>query len=235
MSYCVNCGVQLDNAEGKCPLCDTVVNNPNEPFNPHAEKPYPPRTSEQNLTISKKYYALLIALVLLVPAGICFLVDFLPDFFISWSAYPIGALIMLSIFAAVPVFFKRHRIYLMILTDSAALCAFLWLIEQLTQGNGWFSKVTFPILVLATVMIFAMVASVRQGMLKGLMIAAVSMILTAILAVCIELTIASIYLHTLHIVWSFYVLIPCFLIAGVLIVLHLNAPLRSELHRRLHL
>ena len=29
MSYCVNCGVELDNSTLKCPLCDTPVINPN--------------------------------------------------------------------------------------------------------------------------------------------------------------------------------------------------------------
>ena len=28
MSYCVNCGVELDNTVKQCPLCDTVVINP---------------------------------------------------------------------------------------------------------------------------------------------------------------------------------------------------------------
>ena len=30
MSYCVNCGVELDVGAGKCPLCDTPVINPGE-------------------------------------------------------------------------------------------------------------------------------------------------------------------------------------------------------------
>ena len=29
MSYCVNCGVKLDKSLKKCPLCNTVVYNPN--------------------------------------------------------------------------------------------------------------------------------------------------------------------------------------------------------------
>ena len=29
MSYCVNCGVKLASSERKCPLCNTVVYNPN--------------------------------------------------------------------------------------------------------------------------------------------------------------------------------------------------------------
>ena len=31
MSYCVNCGVELDASAKKCPLCDTPVYNPKAP------------------------------------------------------------------------------------------------------------------------------------------------------------------------------------------------------------
>ena len=31
MSYCVNCGVELDASATKCPLCDTPVYNPKAP------------------------------------------------------------------------------------------------------------------------------------------------------------------------------------------------------------
>ena len=30
MSYCVNCGVELQKSEPRCPLCGTEVLNPNE-------------------------------------------------------------------------------------------------------------------------------------------------------------------------------------------------------------
>ena len=31
MSYCVNCGVELDKTCSVCPLCNTKVINPNQP------------------------------------------------------------------------------------------------------------------------------------------------------------------------------------------------------------
>ena len=30
MSYCVNCGVKLEETLNKCPLCNTPIINPNE-------------------------------------------------------------------------------------------------------------------------------------------------------------------------------------------------------------
>ena len=42
MSYCVNCGVELQADAEKCPLCNTVVINPNELRSPKdAQAPFP--------------------------------------------------------------------------------------------------------------------------------------------------------------------------------------------------
>lgn len=41
MSYCVNCGVELDPSLKKCPLCNTPVINPNELEELTYEPPFP--------------------------------------------------------------------------------------------------------------------------------------------------------------------------------------------------
>ena len=41
MAYCVNCGVKLDEALEKCPLCNTPVYRPNINIEKQAESPYP--------------------------------------------------------------------------------------------------------------------------------------------------------------------------------------------------
>ena len=41
MSYCVNCGVELEKGLPLCPLCDTPVINPKEPKDEDVKPPYP--------------------------------------------------------------------------------------------------------------------------------------------------------------------------------------------------
>ena len=41
MSYCVNCGVELDASAKKCPLCDTPVYNPKAPEPEKQPSPFP--------------------------------------------------------------------------------------------------------------------------------------------------------------------------------------------------
>ena len=75
MAYCVHCGVKLGAGEKRCPLCQTPVYDPTEPEKPAAPKPYPVRTPEQELKRSKRFLLTLSALMLLAPAGLCFVID----------------------------------------------------------------------------------------------------------------------------------------------------------------
>ena len=43
MSYCVNCGVKLAASEEKCPLCNTIVINPNDTGDDKKEAAYSQR------------------------------------------------------------------------------------------------------------------------------------------------------------------------------------------------
>ena len=40
MSYCVNCGVELDITATACPLCNTKIYNPNQPVATDVAPPY---------------------------------------------------------------------------------------------------------------------------------------------------------------------------------------------------
>ena len=44
MSYCVNCGVELNSNEKRCPLCSTPVINPNIDNKQMDLPPYPPKS-----------------------------------------------------------------------------------------------------------------------------------------------------------------------------------------------
>ena len=53
MSYCVNCGVELESSLTECPLCNTPVINPKELHNYQKPSPYP-REKGQVDVVKKK-------------------------------------------------------------------------------------------------------------------------------------------------------------------------------------
>ena len=50
MSYCVNCGVELDKTCSKCPLCNTPVYNPNQPIDRVSPPPFPSKRGVEEPT-----------------------------------------------------------------------------------------------------------------------------------------------------------------------------------------
>ena len=68
MSYCVNCGVELDATARACPLCHTPVQNPNRPVDAELPPPFPSRRKEVQ-PASKKELALLISFCGGCPCG----------------------------------------------------------------------------------------------------------------------------------------------------------------------
>ena len=63
MSYCVNCGVELDSTAQACPLCHTPVFNPNELVDRKSPTPFPVERSEVPLA-AKWELAILISSML---------------------------------------------------------------------------------------------------------------------------------------------------------------------------
>ncbi len=103
MSYCVNCGVELDKTCSVCPLCNTRVINPNQPVDTVSPKPYPVNKGYVDSGIRKET-AILMAVCLATTAVVCGLLNLLFITFSHWSFYVIGICIVLWIFC-LPVFF----------------------------------------------------------------------------------------------------------------------------------
>ena len=69
MSYCVNCGVELDPSLKKCPLCNTPVINPNELEGLTYEPPFP-TVKGQVEPVKRKDLFLFTIVVLFIVAGL---------------------------------------------------------------------------------------------------------------------------------------------------------------------
>ena len=64
MSYCVHCGVKLDQTASVCPLCQTSVHNPRQPVDDTAARPYPP--PQIVTSVVQNHFAVIAASILLL-------------------------------------------------------------------------------------------------------------------------------------------------------------------------
>lgn len=119
MSYCVNCGVELDSSAKKCALCSTPVINPNVQLQDEQKKPFADDLVIPK-TMQKKFVAFVITMILLIPNIVLFFVNV---FFLSeqrWSLYVFASSVLLWALTVLPFYMKKRNPYVIWLVDTAA-------------------------------------------------------------------------------------------------------------------
>ncbi|MCH5257967.1 MAG: hypothetical protein J1D87_11790 [Lachnospiraceae bacterium] len=233
MSYCVNCGVELDHSLKECPLCNTPVINPNKPDNDDSAASYPNSRGEVEV-VKRKDLGILLSVVLSATAITCLLLNLLVFKGSLWSFVVIGACICLFFLAFPAVIYTKTPIYLSLLADGIAVGIYLYLITYLTSDSGWFWRLGLPIVIMVTVLIelFGLLAHrFPFNILSGALYLFTE---TAILCVFLELLIKKFKNNPYSISWSAVVLTVCVIIDITLITILTKTRLRNEVRRRLH-
>lgn len=155
MSYCVNCGVELDDSAKKCALCGTAVINPNKSSVQIAETPF----SEQEHIpegMKKQFIAYLVSVVFLIPNIVCFFVNaiFRNDGF--WSFYVNATSLLVWIVFVFPFFTKKLRPYLMWFVDTLGICAYVYFFFAMGYEKKialWYYDCALPMILTASLLV----------------------------------------------------------------------------------
>ena len=94
MSYCVNCGVELDASATKCPLCDTPVYNPKAPEPEKQPSPFPKEKGQVEV-VKRKDLGVLLTVIVLATAVTCGLLNAFVFRSSLWSLAVIGIVLVL--------------------------------------------------------------------------------------------------------------------------------------------
>lgn len=233
MSYCVNCGVELDVTASACPLCNTKVYNPNQP--PATDVPTPYATVKgHSEPVKVKEFAILMSIVLVVTSLVCF---FLNTFTIQighWSYYVVGICAMLWVFM-IPLFFpQKTNVYVQLVLNGISIALFLGLVSYLHPGNHWYTHIALPVVGFGTFLleiIFVFTVKMKSSMLvkTAVFIAAI-----AIFCMSVELVIDLHMKGYFYLKWSAIVAACAFVIDIVLLCIGLLEGVRAELRRRMH-
>lgn len=233
MSYCVNCGVELDSSLKECPLCNTPVINPNKPDSTVSAASYPDSKGEVEV-VKRKDLGILLSVVLSATAITCLLLNMLVFTGSLWSFMVIGVCICLFFFTFPAVIYTKSPIYLSLLVDGIAVGIYLYLITFLTSDSDWFWQLGLPIIVMITVLIELFTLLARKFPFNILSGSLYLFTETAILCVFLELMIKRFNNDSYRISWSAVVLTVCVIIDITLITILAKKRLRNEVHRRLH-
>ncbi len=155
--YCVNCGVRLNDAEKRCPLCGTRVYHP-DLQRPATEPLYPREWAATEPERSGLRF--LLTVIFAVAACVCFLVEFSQSRTVTWSGYALGGILLAYVLLVLPIWFRRPNPVIFVPVDFLAVGLYLLYIDLMTKG-GWFLSFAFPVTGIAGLLVTAVVALVR--------------------------------------------------------------------------
>ncbi|MBS6194120.1 MAG: hypothetical protein KH828_00885 [Clostridiales bacterium] len=234
MSYCVNCGVELDKTCSVCPLCNTKVFNPNQPVDTLSPGPYPSRRGKTD-PVRRSDITILMSVVLATTAVVCGLLNLLLFTGTYWSLYVIGICVVFWVFF-LPVFFPaKFPSHLCLFLDGVSIAMYFGIIAFLHPGNGWYFFIALPLIVLCTVLVVLYASCLRSPRRSFLALAAVLVGELGILNVSIELLVRFYLYGKLTLSWSAIVLTCCIIIDVALVTILRTSRLREEIRRRMHI
>lgn len=235
MSYCVNCGVELDGTAEVCPLCRTPVYHPAQPVDRDSPAPFPTERGEVSLD-SRWEAAVLISAMLGSAALCCGLLNLL--FLLRgrpWSLYVIGAAAMLWVFIVPPLLWRKLPLPAAALLDGAAVGLYVLLIAWRVDGLDWYVHLALPITALLVAILLAQVLLFQKRRLSILSSIAVVIACVAVFVAGLEL-LGDLYFHgAWEPSWSLVVLIVAGTLEIPLMVVRRVPRLRKEARRRFHM
>lgn len=233
MSYCVNCGVELDASATRCPLCNTPVYHPGAPDPAAQPSPFPEEKGQVEV-VKRKDLGVLLTVIVLATTVTCGLLNAFAFRDNLWSLAVIGVFLVLWVIMIPVVIYTRQPVYLSILLDGVAVIVYLYLLTYLTGHNGWFYGLGIWIVLLVTAVVETVTFCIRKLPMSFLTGALYLISGVAILCVGLELLIDRFLEQNMSLRWSAIVLTICVIVDITIATLLSKRRLRNAVRRRLH-
>lgn len=232
MSYCVNCGVELERAQKNCPLCGVRVINPIDQSPATKSNTFPDNRDEQK-KINRGFWIKFSSIIAAVPIAICLLLNLLYDKRLTWSIFVLACVFMLWAFCTSPFFFRRFTYKKMLFADLIAALIGLGLIAYPFPVNSWYQFVALPIAVYCYLAWLLFIFLTRKK-LPVLALVAVIFVLVSLMVILLEALLDVYTDGHVTLIWSWFVMAPCLAISGLLLLLDRNKEVQREIAKRLH-
>ena len=229
MSYCVNCGVKLKESARHCPLCGVEVNNPAAPAVIEPVSTLPQQRDTLDDSFDKRLWINLVSIIMAVPAALSITANFIFGGSLTWSIYVAVSLALVWVWCVSPFLYRRNFAPLWIVIDSAALLAFLFLIEYLSPDERWFLSLALPITLCFTFLLLLIVVLIQRKILRELHIAAVLWAAVGFFCVFLEGVVDFYKFQACKPGWSLLAFIPSAAFSAVLVLLQRRRWIVEEL------
>lgn len=235
MSYCVNCGVELQASADRCPLCDTLVINPSDLKKlKEGQTPFP-KEKGQVEEVKRKDVGILLTAILAATAVICGVLNALCFRGSLWSLAVGGVCIVLWVILIPAVIYRKQPIYVSLLFDGVIVAFYQYVLTYLVGYDRWFFLLALPITILVTVIGEILTLCIKK--LPNSFWASCLEIFTSVGLLCmgIEILIDCFLEQGIALSWSAVVLTVCGILDIAFITILSRKRLRHAIHKRLHL
>ena len=233
MSYCVNCGVELDGSSKACPLCNTPVINPNELQKREQKTPFP-KEKGQVETVNKKDMGILLTVLVIATAVTCGLLNAFVFTGVRWSLAVIGVCAILWVIMIPVVIYTRQSIYLSLLLDGVVVGIYLYMLTFMTMRDIWFWELGLPLVLLVTFQIEVLTVCIRKLPRSFLTVSMYIFTNIGLLCMGIEMLIDRYLQKAISLSWAAVVLTVCTIVDIAIITMLSRRRLRNAVRRRLH-
>ena len=230
MSYCVNCGVELVEAERCCPLCGVESINPASPFDPATERKYPEvpvggyRRGFRDLVAP-------IAMIMLIPVLISIVCDVLTSGFVTWSVFVVASIVLVGLFLLPPLGMRKSRPLACLFIDWIGVGLFLFVLDYFTPWM-WFFRVGLPLTCVGCVVSISVVALFLRVDMRNLVKAAISLFTIGGFVMFTDFMIKRYLGRDFPLGWSLIVIVPCVVLGIVALIVNRNHRLKEEMRQR---
>lgn len=162
MSYCVNCGVELDDSASKCVLCNTPVINPNIESPIEAPKPFS-EIAINPASVKSKFVAAIISVVLLIPNVVCFFINVLMYDDSFWTVYVNATSMLLWVLFVFPFLQKKLRPILMWAFNTLSVAFYIYAFYALeATADHWYFQLALPCVATVSLCVFIFILWIRK-------------------------------------------------------------------------
>ncbi|TVR55886.1 MAG: hypothetical protein EA426_14415 [Spirochaetaceae bacterium] len=184
MKKCESCGVLVEDDLDRCPLCRVKIDDGN------TENEVPEPTAERRATVAgaKLWLWHVVSLLAFISSMIVVAADFAAGFNLSWSRYPVSAIVYVWAAVSAAIFLYR-RPFVVLIAEAAAVIAFLFAISRMTPSTAWFSSLALPIAVIVFFVIGTVVTVCKRLALSAVPSIAVVLLGIGVKLVALEVTI----------------------------------------------
>lgn len=232
MSYCVHCGVELDQTQRTCPLCGVEVHDPAAAVDTVSPRPYPTRSTIVEPP-GKSEMAVLLTVMLVSISAACAVLNLFLDSGRFWSLYVTGGAMTAWLWLVLPLLAPKLPLWVKLLGDGAAVGVYLLLIAVTVDGMGWYLGLGLPIVLTATAVALGLGAFLpgRSTLTSAVLVLAAG----GLMCLAIELFVDRFLRGAWVPGWSLIVAVACAAVIAVLVTVRVVPSLREQARRKFHL